>query len=128
MGDHITAAFSTLAAVSGASAQRQAARARGRVAQAHPLDAGPADRIETLFRHRRRPLVRPLCARQDAGPIVAQLAAWFGSAVSAPELQDKLAVQGLLPAAMCGPEFGSYVRAQYEKYGRGIRDANIKAE
>jgi tripartite-type tricarboxylate transporter receptor subunit TctC len=59
---------------------------------------------------------------------VAQLAGWFGAAVRAPEITPKLAAQGLLPIALCGEEFGGYLRKQYDKYGRGIREANIKAE
>jgi hypothetical protein len=29
---------------------------------------------------------------------------------------------------MCGAEFGTHIRKQFDEYGRVIRDANIKAE
>jgi tripartite-type tricarboxylate transporter receptor subunit TctC len=50
---------------------------------------------------------------------------WFSAAVAAPEIQDKLAAQGLFPVKMCGADFAGYIRKQYEDYGRVIRDANI---
>ena len=50
----------------------------------------------------------------------AQLAAWFGAAVRAPELKPKLAVQELDPAGICGPDFGAYLQRQYAEYGRVI--------
>jgi tripartite-type tricarboxylate transporter receptor subunit TctC len=59
---------------------------------------------------------------------VSQLAEWFSAAVRAPEVKAKLAVQGLLPAVMCGTDFAAFLRKQYDDYGRVIREANIKAE
>jgi len=59
---------------------------------------------------------------------LAQLAGLFTAAVLAPELKPKLTLQGLAPVARCGADFGTFVRTQYDRYGRGIRDANIKAE
>ena len=44
------------------------------------------------------------------------------------EIKAKLAVQGLIPAAMCGADFGALIRKQYDSFGRTIREANIKAE
>ena len=129
MGDHITAAFSTLAAVAEhlrSGKLRALAVASGKRLPSMPelptvIEYGYPDIDADLWYGLYAPAKTPAAT-------VAQLGAWFGGAVKAPELQDKLAVQGLLPVAMCGPEFGSYVRRQFEKYGRGIRDANIKAE
>ena len=59
---------------------------------------------------------------------VSQLAAWFTAAMQVAEVKAKLAVQGLYPVGTCGADFGSYLRKQYEDYGRIIREANIKAE
>ena len=58
---------------------------------------------------------------------VAQLAGWFRAAMQAPEVKAKLDVQGLAPAGLCGADFAAYLRAQYEDYGRIIRESNIKA-
>jgi tripartite-type tricarboxylate transporter receptor subunit TctC len=59
---------------------------------------------------------------------IAQLAAWFVAALRVPEVEAKLAPQGIYPVGMCGAEFGAYIRKQYDDYGRVIREANIKAE
>jgi tripartite-type tricarboxylate transporter receptor subunit TctC len=59
---------------------------------------------------------------------LAQLAGWFSAAVKAPEIADKLALQGLFPVGTCGPEFADLVRKQYDDYGRVIREAGIKAQ
>ena len=54
---------------------------------------------------------------------VSQLRDWSTAA-----LRNKLTAQGLYPVAMCGEEYGVYLRKQYEEYGRIIREANIKAQ
>jgi tripartite-type tricarboxylate transporter receptor subunit TctC len=60
--------------------------------------------------------------------LVSQLAGWLTSALKAPEVKDKLAVQGLYPVGTCGAEFAVHMRKQYDDYGRAIREANIKVE
>jgi len=59
---------------------------------------------------------------------VNQLAGLFATAVLAPELKPKLAAQGLFPVGTCGTDFASFLRKQYDDYGRVIRDskANVK--
>jgi tripartite-type tricarboxylate transporter receptor subunit TctC len=59
---------------------------------------------------------------------LSQLAGWFVAALQVPEVKAKLAVQGLYPVGICGAEFGTYVRKQYDDYDRLVREANIKAE
>ena len=51
-----------------------------------------------------------------------------GSALAAPEVKSKLAAQGLFPVGHCGASYAAFLRKQYEDYGRGIREANIKPE
>ena len=60
--------------------------------------------------------------------MVSQLAGWFTSALKAPDIKAKLAIQGVYPVGMCGADFGAFLRKQYDEFGRAIRDANIKAE
>ncbi len=60
--------------------------------------------------------------------VLARLADWFRTALGAPEMDQKLAAQGLFPVGRCGPPFGDFLRAQVEDYGRIIREAGIKAE
>jgi len=35
---------------------------------------------------------------------------------------------GLYPTAICGAEFAAHLRDEYNRYGRIVREANIKAE
>jgi tripartite-type tricarboxylate transporter receptor subunit TctC len=60
--------------------------------------------------------------------VTARLAGWFAAAVQDAGIKAKLAAQGLRPVGLCGPEFAAQVRAQYETFGRVIREAGIKAE
>ena len=60
--------------------------------------------------------------------MVAQLSAWFSSALEAPEMKPKLAKQGLFSVGKCGAEFGAYMRKQIDEYSRVIRESGIKAE
>jgi tripartite-type tricarboxylate transporter receptor subunit TctC len=59
---------------------------------------------------------------------ISELASWFTAALHAPEVKAKLVLQGQFPVGMCGTDFRSYLRKQYEEYGRIIREAGIKAE
>jgi tripartite-type tricarboxylate transporter receptor subunit TctC len=60
--------------------------------------------------------------------MVSQLAGWFTSALEAPDIRAKLAIQGVYPVGMCGAEFSAFLRKQYEEFGSVIREAHIKAE
>ena len=59
---------------------------------------------------------------------VSQLAGWVTGAIQVPEFRAKLIVQGFNPVGMCGADFATYLRKQYDAYGRIVREANIKAE
>jgi tripartite-type tricarboxylate transporter receptor subunit TctC len=129
LGDHVTSAFSTYSAV---AEQLRAGKLRA-------LAAASATRIESLpdvptvaevgYRDQEADLWYGLFApAKTPKDTVSQLAGWFTAAVQAPELKSKLAVQGLFPVAICGVDFGAFVRKQYDKYGRGIRESNIKTE
>jgi len=59
---------------------------------------------------------------------VSQFADLFTAAMGTPEIKAKLIAQGLNPVTTCGTEFATYLRKQYDDYGRVIREANIKAE
>jgi tripartite-type tricarboxylate transporter receptor subunit TctC len=60
--------------------------------------------------------------------IITHLADLFSASVRAPEAQSRLRGQGVEAEPMCGAEFASYVRSEYNSYGRAIADAKIKAE
>jgi len=59
---------------------------------------------------------------------VSQLAAWLTAALQAPEIEQKLLIQGLYPAGLCGEELAAYLSDQFDDFGRIIRESNIKAE
>ena len=59
---------------------------------------------------------------------VSQLAAWLTAALQAPEIEQKLLIQGLYPSGLCGDEFAAHLRDQFDELGRIIRESNIKAE
>ncbi len=51
----------------------------------------------------------------------------FLAALKAPEMQPKLAQQGLFPVGTCGADFGNFLRASVAEYERVITEAGIKA-
>jgi tripartite-type tricarboxylate transporter receptor subunit TctC len=60
--------------------------------------------------------------------IVHRLNAEFVSAIKAPDFRKRLDELMLDPGGNTPEEFAAYVRAMYERVGRVIRSANIKAE
>jgi tripartite-type tricarboxylate transporter receptor subunit TctC len=59
---------------------------------------------------------------------LARLSDWFSTALKAPDVQPKLAQQGLFPVGMCGAPFGDFMRRITDDYIRILRDANIKVD
>jgi tripartite-type tricarboxylate transporter receptor subunit TctC len=59
---------------------------------------------------------------------VSRIEGWFTAATRVPDIEAKLAVQGLYRVGTCGADFATLIRKQYGDYGRIIREANIKAE
>jgi len=57
-----------------------------------------------------------------------QLSSWFDAARKAPEVQPRLAQQGLFPVGLCGAPFGEFMRRSTEEYARIIRESGIKLE
>jgi tripartite-type tricarboxylate transporter receptor subunit TctC len=58
---------------------------------------------------------------------LGQLSGWFSAALKAPEVQPRLAQQGLFPVGMCGAPFGDFMRRLVDDYARIIRESGIKA-
>jgi tripartite-type tricarboxylate transporter receptor subunit TctC len=59
---------------------------------------------------------------------ISLLSRWFTAALLQPETKVKLASQGLYPSAVCGADFGAFLRKEHDAYGRIIRGMNIKLE
>jgi tripartite-type tricarboxylate transporter receptor subunit TctC len=68
-------------------------------------------------------VVAPVGTPQDS---LAQLTSWFKAALQDPEILAKLKAQGLFPVGACGADYAAFTRKQFDDYGRGIREANIK--
>jgi tripartite-type tricarboxylate transporter receptor subunit TctC len=60
--------------------------------------------------------------------MLTQLSGWFATAIQAPDVKAKLAIQGLYPVGMCGDEFGAFVRKRYDDYGEAIRASGVKPQ
>ena len=59
---------------------------------------------------------------------VSELAELFVRTVRAPEIKAKLVTLGFYPAGICGPDFVTLLRRQYDDYGQIIREAKIGTE
>jgi tripartite-type tricarboxylate transporter receptor subunit TctC len=57
---------------------------------------------------------------------LAQLTSWFKTALQDLEILAKLKAQGLFPVGACGADYAAFTHKQFDDYGRGIREANIK--
>jgi tripartite-type tricarboxylate transporter receptor subunit TctC len=60
--------------------------------------------------------------------LIDQLADWFTTSVSRPEVRTKLFAQGIKAGGQCGASLAAFLRKQYDEYGRAIREANIRVE
>jgi tripartite-type tricarboxylate transporter receptor subunit TctC len=60
--------------------------------------------------------------------IVDRIAADTAKVLAMPEVREKLAAIGLEPVGNSPAEFGAIVRKDHEKWGKVIRDANIKLD
>ncbi len=59
---------------------------------------------------------------------VAQLSGWFGAALAADAVKQKLQREAMYPVGACGADFAAQLRRQFDDYARVIREADIKAE
>ncbi len=61
-------------------------------------------------------------------PVLARLNAAIGEVLRQPEVAAQLRQQGSDPAPGSAEEFATYLRAEYEKYGRLVRQVDLKPE
>jgi tripartite-type tricarboxylate transporter receptor subunit TctC len=59
---------------------------------------------------------------------LAQLINTFSTAGNSAMVKEKLAALNLAPSVLCGPEYRASLGRQYERFGKAIRDSNIKTE
>jgi tripartite-type tricarboxylate transporter receptor subunit TctC len=60
--------------------------------------------------------------------IVARLQRAVAAAVAAPEVRERLAALGATPVADTPEAFARFTRAEYERWGKLVREADIKAD
>ena len=127
LGGHVTSAFVNYAE---AAEQIKAGKLRA-LATSSRARIAPLPDVPTVaeFGHRDYEadlwygVVAP--ARTPSGAL-SQLADWFKAALRTPEIEPKLAAQGLYPIGTCGADFGTFLRGKQDEYGRAIRAAGIK--
>jgi len=129
LGDHVTSAFNSY---SSAAEQIKAGKIRP-LAVATRTRIDPLPQVPTVAEqgfkdYEVTPAFGVYAPAKTPKDIAAQFAGWFTSALQAPEIKAKLALQELHPLGICGEEFRAYLRSQYEKYGRAIREAGFKVE
>ena len=61
-------------------------------------------------------------------PIIDRLNKEFNAALASPDVRQKIAGMLLDPAGDSPQEFGAFIRSQSERWGKVIRDSNIKVE
>ena len=61
-------------------------------------------------------------------PVLARLNAALGEVLRRPEVAAQLRQQGSDPAPGTAEDFAAYLRAEYEKYGRLVRQVDLKPE
>jgi tripartite-type tricarboxylate transporter receptor subunit TctC len=129
MGGHVTSVFADYPTV---VAQLQSGALRGLVttspARVKPLPDVPTLDETGLVKYQAEIFYGIVAPAKTSDAVLGRLADWFRAAIAAPEVQPKLAAQGLFPVGRCGPPFGAFLAAQVEDYGRVIREAGIKAE
>jgi tripartite-type tricarboxylate transporter receptor subunit TctC len=69
-----------------------------------------------------------LAPARTPAPVVARLHDAVASALAEPDLHDKLVRSGAEPAATSAAEFAKLMRDELERWGRVVREKNIKGE
>jgi tripartite-type tricarboxylate transporter receptor subunit TctC len=69
-----------------------------------------------------------LAPARTPAPVVARLHDAVASALAEPDLRDKLVRSGADPAATSAAEFAKLMRDELERWGRVVREKNIKGE
>src|SRR5262245_426838 len=128
MGGHVTSVFADYPTV---VAQLQSGALRGLVTTS-PQRVAPLPDLQTLAetglsKYEAEIFYGIVAPAQTPPDVLARLADWFRAAIEAPDVQPKLAAQGLFRVARCGAPFGAFLAAQVDEYGRIIREAGIKA-
>jgi tripartite-type tricarboxylate transporter receptor subunit TctC len=129
LGDHVTTVIAGIAVV---EEQIKAGKLRG-IAAATPKRIPSLPDVPTFAESGFKDLevdnwFGVVAPAKTPKTTLAQLGGWFAAALQAPEVNAKLALQGLYLVGMCGDDFGALIRKRYDEYGRAMHEANLKAE
>jgi tripartite-type tricarboxylate transporter receptor subunit TctC len=69
-----------------------------------------------------------LASARTPAPVVARLHDAVATALADPDLRDKLIASGAIPAATSSAEFAAVLAAELDRWGRVLREKNIKSE
>jgi tripartite-type tricarboxylate transporter receptor subunit TctC len=59
-------------------------------------------------------------------PVIDQYIEWFGGALEAPEVKEKLSVHALYPNRRCGADFAGFIQRQVDEFTRVIAELKLK--
>jgi tripartite-type tricarboxylate transporter receptor subunit TctC len=62
------------------------------------------------------------------GDVLSRVSGWFRDASLSPAIRARLTGQAFHPLGQCGAEFATYLKSEDDKFGRAVRDANIKQQ
>ena len=129
LGGHVTAAFTSYSTASEhLSAGKLRALAVGSPERIEPLPEVPTVAESGYPGYEVDNWFGAWAPARTSREAASRLAGWFTAALQTPEVRQKLVAQGLFPSPICGSDFATLVRKQYDDFGRIIREANIKAE
>ncbi|MBX9777580.1 MAG: tripartite tricarboxylate transporter substrate binding protein [Xanthobacteraceae bacterium] len=129
LGQHVTAVFAEYAPLAShlkaGTLRAIATSARSRIGQLPELPTVAESGFENYEIDLWWGVFAPSKTPQHA---LNELANSFTEALRAPEVESKLAALGFLPVGSCGKDFAAVLRKEFDRYGRVIREANIKAD
>ena len=65
---------------------------------------------------------------QTPGPVIDKLFRETARALQSPEVQERFSREGAEPVASLPAEFGAYVRSEFAKYAKLVKDTGIKPD
>jgi tripartite-type tricarboxylate transporter receptor subunit TctC len=60
--------------------------------------------------------------------VLSRVSGWFRDASLSPAIRARLTGQAFHPLGQCGAEFAAYLKSEDDKFGRAVRNANIKPQ